>query len=790
MSSISNSQDNNQLEKPSKKVKIGKEIYIYRILYLITKEDIFRDKSKKNINFYLKNQSKEKSLFFLPKPQESDIIIEDIKELIELTLSLCILSSTSNYKISIFTSNYNNIENNVQLLNYQGTILYAKLNEIKTEENEEKKILKIGEFKENLKKNKIKKIEIKNRTYNVKEFPSFMLKQIFPYKKFGITSLNNKKDKEKESNEFYYENPINKEKNNKEINRINNYSRSNSNTNMTSKLPHLMNINSNNLNNFIYSNDDTSNIEKNINSHSFHSRDPINGKRKLNFFHNSELENNKLNYYSKSKLYNKINKNISNQKYFFINKRKCMSNIDFSLNSTNCQIFPIPMNNNNNNKTKNILSKTLYRKQSLQNKKINILNCINNKNGSEESEVNILITPKYFKKNIVDSKNDYKTRNRFKCKKKNSTDLRCRYFSKSNSLYSKNSSVSNFYNKKIKTLFTRKTDDDSFLKDVEKQHKEILLQQQNVKMIKNFLFKPSIISTTKNNFYNMNENRFNSVTNIYIDFKNELKTISYKLNDYIGDKEMEIFVNDVDKNFTLMGINLKYCFKEFILYSYFDKYIKETFPSIADNLLYDPNITSTEMLEVLNSLLIKIYKLKNEEKFNLADFARSLKKIKSCKLSSDFFEIFVICPNYFEFTKREVTKKIMLVLEIDSVTNNVTIENFINYFYIFKYGHLVKLDKKLLFINKLLHMIDEKGGALQEKIYSDVQYLFKIDNRTKQILLGRPYEIKMNFHMTLKINQIFNSIVNYFEDINNIKDNSNVSLNTSYVSSFTQIAKL
>ena len=44
--------------------------------------------------------------------------------------------------------------------------------------------------------------------------------------------------------------------------------------------------------------------------------------------------------------------------------------------------------------------------------------------------------------------------------------------------------------------------------------------------------------------------------------------------------------------------------------------------------------------------------------------------------------------------------------------------------------------------------------------------------------------------MTLKINQIFSSIVNYFEDINNIKDNSNVSLNTSYVSSFSQIAKL
>jgi hypothetical protein len=38
------------------------------------------------------------------------------------------------------------------------------------------------------------------------------------------------------------------------------------------------------------------------------------------------------------------------------------------------------------------------------------------------------------------------------------------------------------------------------------------------------------------------------------------------------------------------------------------------------------------------------------------------------------------------------------------------------------------------------------------------------------MLLGSPYEIKMNFHMTLKINQIFNSIVNYFSDKNNKKE--------------------
>ena len=278
------------------------------------------------------------------------------------------------------------------------------------------------------------------------------------------------------------------------------------------------------------------------------------------------------------------------------------------------------------------------------------------------------------------------------------------------------------------------------------------------------------------------------VKNIYNEFKYELKNISYKLDDYIADKDIEYYINDLEQTFKLLGINLTYCLKEYCLYSYFDKYVKESFPSIIDNLLYDESITPTQISEVLNSLLIQINRLKNEDRFNLVDYARSLKSIKNGKLSSDFFEIFVLCPNFFELTKREITKKIALVLEIDCVTNNVTIENYINYCHIFKYGHMVKIEKKLLFINKLLHMIEGNEGPLQEKIYSDVQYLFKIDNRTKQILLGRPYEIKINFHMTLKINQIFNSIVDYFtEKYTRIIDRINFTQNnTSNISSFSK----
>ena len=49
-------------------VKIGKYIYIHRTLYLIAKENIFKDKEIKNLRFYLKSQIKPKSLLHVPKP--------------------------------------------------------------------------------------------------------------------------------------------------------------------------------------------------------------------------------------------------------------------------------------------------------------------------------------------------------------------------------------------------------------------------------------------------------------------------------------------------------------------------------------------------------------------------------------------------------------------------------------------------------------------------------------------------------------------------------------------------
>ena len=750
--SINISQDiNDPLEKHEPKVKIGKDIFIYRTLYLITNEELFKDKLKKNINFYLKSNIKQKSLLYLPKPQDSDIIIEEIKELIELALSLCILTNSANYKISIFTSSFGNIENNTQLLKYQGKILYAKLNELRKDDNEEKNNSKILEYNEQIKKDNVRKSYLRKKSNTIKEFPSIKLKQIFPYKKFGNTILNNK-DKKKEKNSNDLENSSNQEKdfiinedsnyihkNNSYINIFNN------NYNMIPHLPNLVNYNNiYNNNSNIY--DDSSYREKIINSRSLNFQDKLNPTQNNNFY-NSNQKNNQFNNFSKTK---SLVKNVESN-LFYPNNQLGRSSSYKNFNSLY-------------NNPKKYFWRTLHKNNSFHFYDNNLpSNIYYNKNGTDINETNYT----YININMDINTNTNigllkrrKGRNKIIYKTKYFSPFRFSYFSKGNT--ENNNNFTNY--KKIKNLFTKKSN--TSLIDNEKKNKEILANQQNVKLIQNFLLKPSIITLTKNNFYDPKQSRFSSVKNIYNEFKNALKNISYKLNNYVANKEIEIYI-EIDTIFKSMGIDLIYCLKEYCLYSYFDKYIKDNYPSILENFLYDTNITATQISEVLNSLIIHIHKFKHEERFNLVDYVRSLKTLKNFKLSSDFFEIFVLCPNYFELTKREVTKKISLVLEIDCVTNNVTVENFINYYYIFRYGHLVKLEKKLLFINKLLHMIEGKGSPLQEKIFSDIQYLFRIDNRTKQMLLGRPYEIKINFHTTLKINQIFNSIIDYFNEKNN-----------------------
>ena len=692
----SNEKNNNDTkEKPHEKnnskfntkVKIGKEVYLYRTLYLIANKNLYKDKNKKQIGFFLKTEIREKSLLNLPKPRETDILIENIRELIDLILSFCILTNSSNYKISVFNSSFGNLENNAKLLRYTGYVLYAKINELKNNSYEvENNIFKTNttEKLDNFKR-------INNSTFkikNLKEFPKLDSKYEFNYKNLRRTfSDNNTKFLNARANFTYFE----QKKDESNFNENNN-----------------ININDNTFRSEIY------------NQINFQTNSYINSQYK-------KLDKNKLRLFKTKPLFSTN----------FLRESKS----EIYSDSTNTYRFPP--------KKLRFFWNTMNRTNSQQ-----ILNI------NPEIKNTMLSNIDLFKKTNLKNK----SRNEFMSRTRKFVPHVFTRFSRENKTNIENN---NKDFDELKTLFfiNKKYTKENILLNLERKNRNKLYK---IKLIKNFLGNPIKIISSPNYLYSDNTKKFAVLKDIFFLFKNELNNFSKNLDNYISDKDIKTFYNEVDDNFKSLGINLIYCLKEYFLYVYFNAFLKKNYPEVIEkNILYNPDITVEQMKEIINSLINHLKKLKVENKFDLVDFVRTLKNLNSCQLSSDFFLIFVFCPDYFNLSKQEITKKFLLVLEIDCTKNIVTIDNFINYYYIFRYGHLVELKQRIFFINKLLHLMEVKGSPLQDKIVSDIGYLFNIDNRTKQVLLGKIDDTKLSYHNNLKVNEIFDSIITFFK----IKDN-------------------
>lgn len=657
-------------------IKINRDIYIYRTLYLIAKNDIFKNRTKNSVNFYLKSNQLIKKPLLLPKAKESDIIIEEMEELIELTVSLCKLVNSQDYKISFYTSSFKNIDNNSQLLKYNGNVIYAKLTEYNqnniNEEYKNSTQLFFGKEKH--------KVHFKKNSSIIKEIPSIDLKKIFPYKKISEIIILDKnicnKMKLKKNNSMNC--LIEKNEN---IQNINNYG---------NQTPFLLNTNEN--------------IAKLL-KNNFNVSSSCNDEYSLQ--ENLFLNNSKIN--------------------------KSTENIAFSKNNSQKNIFK---KINPNLKT----SKHLIKSCSSENINLNILPKINEEFNS-----------KHLCKKLISQKNLSNSNIEKKLLNINNYDI----------------ALDNEENSQETSLLQTQNSNNS---------KNIFDKQSNIKRIEDFLFKPyTLFPIINEKRSEITSNQFEKTKILYNEFLMELRKLSKKLNEYTSNKEILLFLLDIDSSFKSLNLDLIYTIKEYCLYSYLDNFLKIKYPNIKlSNYIYNTNIKLNELSEILIILLDHIKIIQTKEKYNLFKYIHNTKIIHNFKLSSDFFEIFVLCPNFFDNIKREVTRKVALVLEIDCVSNNVTIENFMNYCSIFREGLKIDIKKKLLFIIKLLRLIEGDDNNKENKIFqSNIQVLFKIDNKTKQILMGRPYEIRMNFHLTLKINEIFKCFIEYLSYDNNRNVNYN-----------------
>ena len=666
--------------------------------------------------------------------KDDDILIEEYKELIDLILNSCSFLYSNKYKIHIFTTNLLLIQNNDQLLSYKGKIMYAKITEYK------KKTLDINI------KNKLNGINIFHNKNNSKE-----------------NSIINK-DK-KIFKKFHFNKKILTINNNKHTIKLKNLNKSNINKNNYNYEKQMLKLES-----IYYRNIKSISMENKINSN-------------FSRISNSSLKENISNYSDLMKNYSQNNKYQDNEYNEFSNK-SFLLNEEKKINYNNINNINI-INNNNNIIIKKKINKSKSELDILKKRNdIFLKKLIYNRN--HKDNIRKKFYNDFINKSIEQDRNDNILDNEIN--KDNNINHKISRNSIDNKL---NRNISDNNNNRYRSIILGKNISYNLIKSkfldkgnqIEIIHNKNLINQSSITnnnfkknkndedifLIKNFLnSSPNRISyISKKNI----EIKDNNLENIKIIYKNCLYEINYIINNinyYFSENEINVFIKHLDYSYKKKFdfINLRNCLKQFLLFSYFDHYIQEKYPALLKEIIKKTNneISCEEIENLLNYLLNEIKERKKNKDFKLIEYVQSFKALQKIFFKKDFFFIFVLCSNFFKEFQKEIGKKMILTLEIEE---NLYFENYVNYYIYFKENKLITLEMKMNFIIKFLYIVqggcfNDQDGQSVQKFNDDIQYEFKIDNRTKMKLLGKVYDIKMNYHMISKVNEIFSSLISFF----------------------------
>ena len=756
-----NNYDNNT-ERNNTYIKVGQNLYMFRTLYIIAKNNLYKDKTKK-FHFYLKLKNEDKKPIFYPKPKDKDILIDDYKELKNFILNSIVLLHSSIYKVYIYTSNLFLIENNEELLSYKGKVIYSKITEYINENN------KINFYF------KSPKNIIRKRLYN-EESKKYNSLPSFNKLAFNNTLLiNHIKMKNN------YKNYLNKS------NIIKNYKKKLFMIEDKTKNKKYKTIEYKKNNNYNFNNNDKSNLEEKSD--------------------NSTLKNNKSNFSDLIKsitnnnlFQDNINKNYDSIKSTINNFYKG-NEINENKNSINDRGSIYSYNYNHHY----ILSKIKKNKSKLEidvlKKRNNILlkklfydDKYNKYKNNTNKKLNSDIKNIFFESNIYKDKNIDKdkskdedidkSKDKDKIIKDKNLNLKIRldFDISRNKIYENKPSSSLLIRRKnslmnLKPKYIDKGNQIEIIHKKEKVNQSNILKNKkkdnegDIMTIRHFLKTPSI----KKGFFKKddienNEKNLDNIKHIYNECLLFLNHIINNINNFFSEKEINFFISHLDYSYRQKYnfINMHNCLKQFLLFSYLNNYIKKKYPLILTNIFVKINYTNNDYIE-LESILIYLLneikeRIKNKD-FKLIEYIQSIKKLQNIKITTEFFFIFVLCSNFFNKFHREIARKILLLLKMKQ---KIYFEDYVNYYVYFKENKLISLEMKMNFITKFLYIIQggcADGQALNivKKFMNDILFQFKIDNRTREKLLGKIYEIKFNYHMIAKINEIFASLVNFFE---------------------------
>ena len=188
-------------------------------------------------------------------------------------------------------------------------------------------------------------------------------------------------------------------------------------------------------------------------------------------------------------------------------------------------------------------------------------------------------------------------------------------------------------------------------------------------------------------------NEFIDLLKKYKLFQNELKDILLNhLDEIITDFNLQFYNKFCDtlKYNPKFKENFPYkrCMKEFILYSYLNEYSFSNFSEIMVNLMNKCDINNKDFINYFD-LLIKELKYLKKKQDKIYNFIFIEKSFNSMNISIIFFEICILCTNYFNPLQIKIADFILLVLNLDKNFFFINYKQFYEYYFYFKCNNLV-----------------------------------------------------------------------------------------------------
>ena len=426
------------------------------------------------------------------------------------------------------------------------------------------------------------------------------------------------------------------------------------------------------------------------------------------------------------------------------------------------------------NKSNQSNSFNLQKNQKINRKIFDTDKIFNSYNSSKNKAIQVMGINKSF-----NTKQNYLYNNFFNniIKKQNYSSVIQKHRSKNNSFFrsSNNLYASNINDlikmRKNKTIFNQKL---SFRKS---------RQFSNLKTIFKYLKYPKIKSVDKDETKKEKESNnllsLNNLKEIYDDILNSINQIINNINDYFPD--INNFIEELDLTFMTKykDIDINKCLKQFILYSFIEKFIAQE-KNISLKYLFTllENPLNEEIYKnsanILLYLLQKIEIVRQNQTFDFINYIQSKRTITEFFISKDLFYIFILCTNFFDKLQRDIGLRILVTFTIE---NKLYFKHYAKYYLFFKDNISLSMKNKLNFITKFLYLVEsgygeEKDPRLIKKFENNALYILKIDDRSKKFLLGNIVLNNMSFILTKKINNTFQTMINIFS--NNLIDSNQV----------------